>query len=155
MNKAIALSLIVLSGCGGSDGSGSGAAATPTPANNVTATSIMKVVSGNGCGKSDTGIAGLTINYYYQNDLLESGDRFVSCWIAGSTSQYAGSYLYKAGSNGATNGYCSVVSDIDAASSGYWSFTTSNGIATVKYNDVGSTHNGYVYTFATADCTNY
>lgn len=150
MTKGILFTSILMmtSACGGSS--------TDAPAGTPTATpSDMKVASGTTCIKTDSGI-GTTVVLNYEHDLLDSGDLYVACSVSGTTYQSSNSHLYKAGASGVSTGACSVIYDIDTASSGGWYFQNPSAtFRTVYYLDATSTHNNYQYTFTAGDCTNY
>lgn len=149
MTKRILIALtFVLTACGGSE-----PAAVNVPTNSTTPNVGMKVVSGLGCYKVDSG-SGTLLGYSYENSLLDGGDHYVVCSVSGPTYQTSNSHLYKAGTAGATTGSCHVGFDIDTPSAGYWSFGTIGSVAEVYYLDSGSVHNNYQYTF-TSDCSNY
>jgi hypothetical protein len=148
MNKGLLFTFVMMvaTACGGSnpaltaDGNPS-----PTPVD-------MKIQSGTLCVKTDSG-SGTAVTYTYENDLLDSGDVFVSCVVSGQATQSSFSRLYKSGTT--TNGPCRVVYDIDAASGGLWAFQKVSGINYVAYIDSASAHNNYQYQFSTSDCSNY
>ena len=160
-NGLVIFALIgLLTACGGSSASSDGTtgttSGTPSGTSNTPSQTDdgLKVVSQTGCTVVDTGI-GSTFLYSYQSDMLESGDRFVTCEIIGGNAQYSDTHLYKVGSNGANNGSCNVVADVDTASLGSWQFTSLNGVTKVIYNDSSSSHNGYTYTFLAGNCTTF
>jgi hypothetical protein len=144
---------LALTGCGGKDGAAgatgaTGAAGATGASGSAGITSATKLY----CSKIDAG-TGASFLYKYRSVVFSNGDRFVSCSVSGSNAGYGSSDYFKSSQNGATTGGCTVEADLDTASSGFWSFTSQSGTSKVVYTDSGSTHDGYTYTFVTADCS--
>lgn len=111
----------------------------------------------------DAGISGLDLSQWVscvktQGGLLfeygvtrfTSGDAMTRCAVAGTGWTVSNSYVYPVEKAGAANGLCILTYDVDAATGGYWTFTTTTGGAV--YTDSGSTSNGSTVTFATTEC---
>lgn len=101
------------------------------------------------CGKLSGG-------YYfrYQHATFSDGSAFVSCEVRDNYTTASSSTIYSASQNGAAQGGCTVTMDSEGTlASGWWNFIRSSATATATYNDVGSTINGSVVTFASSDCT--
>lgn len=124
------------------------------PASNIPTPVDAESISGSlYCSKVDVG-SGVTLTYQYQNATYANGDHIITCSISSSLGEYSHTQLFKPSAPGALNGFCSVGYDVDGLSSGYWIFTSSGGVNKAVYNDVGSAHNNYTYTFAGGDCVN-
>lgn len=130
---------LLMSACSGGGGSSS---ATPvTPSNpTVNEDSLSNVVR---CFKI---ASGLTFEYVVNN--FSSGDKYVTCSVAGSSIQVFQSIFYKSTFAGYSTEGCILVSDADASpTSGYWTFSKNAGVRTAVYSDSGSGVNGTTITF--------
>lgn len=147
--KSLVLTLVtigILSGCGqqgekgdaGPKGDSGGTGATGTTASISSSTHCAKTVS--------------SLNFEYDYVVFSSGDVWVNCNIEDSSAEYSNSSFYKSTQTGASTGGCLLTYDIDTASSGYWSFTTSPSRQAI-YKDTGSANNGTTVSFATSDCS--
>lgn len=145
------LCLLILSSCsGGSGGSSAAAPATPTtPTTPVTEDSLSTVVR---CFKV---ASGLSFEYVVNN--FSSGDKYITCSVAGGSIQVFQSVFYKSTFSGYATEGCLLVSDADATpTSGYWTFSKNSGTRTAVYSDSGSGVNGTTITYNnTTECTTY
>lgn len=139
------LFILFLSACGGS--SGSDGAAGAVGLNGTNGTAGLTVSSEFFCGSVDGG-SGTSLTFKYQSVKYTTGDRDVNCSIADSAHQYSAETFYRVGSTGATTGSCILGYDLDGASGGFWTYTSSGGTNQVVYTDGGSGHNGYLYNLA-------
>lgn len=85
----------------------------------------------------------------------ESGATFVSCAISDPARTFSNVEIWRAGTNGATNGACAVVYDLESSTlnGGFWAFQTVGGVTSARYNDVSSPSNGVTYAFDAASCS--
>lgn len=107
----------------------------------------LTIASGFQCSKISGALA-----FIYQSITFSTGDRWLTCAIEDLASSYSESQFYKANQAGATSGWCMVTYDLDAATAGFWSFTSNSG-RTAVYNDSSSGSNNTTITFADSDCT--
>lgn len=151
-NLMLSVMVSMLLGCGkGSSDSPSAPQIPPT-----TNIDSIAVSSNETCSKVDVG-SGVSLLYQYQSVLYTSGDRLITCSISNSTGEYAHTIFYRSSQAGAQTGTCIVGQDIDALSSGYWTFSD-DLVTLVKktlYTDASSVKNGYTYTFVAANCQTY
>lgn len=82
------------------------------------------------------------LNFDYDRYTFADGSVLLNCAIRDAASIYSNNFLFKDDQVGATNGNCAVVYDVDAATSGYWTFESPNNVATATYSDSGSPFNG-------------
>lgn len=149
-------SLLLFAACGGDPGAagavGPKGASGLNGVDGQTGAGGETIASGIGCAKVDAG-SGVSALLVYESIIYSTGDRFVSGSVSGNSLQSSGTEMFKSTQAGALSGGVTVVADIDAASSGAWTFTSQAGVTKAVYNDVTSAHNLYTYTFAAGDCT--
>lgn len=142
--------LLILSSCGGGSGGSPAPSASPsTPDNTATEDSLSTVVR---CFKI---ASGLSFEYVVNN--FTSGDKYVTCSVAGGSIQVFQSVFYKSNFAGYAAESCLLVSDADNnPTSGYWTFSKNSGTRTAVYSDSGSGVNGTTITFNnTTECSTY
>lgn len=100
------------------------------------------------CSKIDSGLM-----FDYLILRYTSGDVFVDCSISDSSATYSRTAFFKAGQTGATTYSCLLTYDVDASSSGYWTFNYGSSVYKATYSDSGSASNNFVLTYASGDCT--
>jgi hypothetical protein len=137
---------------------GCGPAPEPTEESKSSAGSTASPTSKTGTSQADMA---LTVDYFctavvvgsgpawgFQYNVWDYNDGSVmtGCSISNSYSQSTGLGMYRSTQNGAGTGSCSVTDDVDAPTSGYWSFAINRagGTATATYHDTGSNSDGKV-----------
>lgn len=96
-----------------------------------------------------TAAVGLSHDRYVYAD----GSVMAFCYVYDASATYSNLSMYKSGQFGASDGGCSVFYDVDANTSGFWSFsTTTTAESVVTYRDQSSQQNGYRAIIA---CTEY
>ena len=152
MKHILALAMIaVLSACGSdpkvSTVSVPGPAGARGPAG-PSGTNGIGISSSTSCGVIASGLY-----FIYNVVTFGSGDKWVKCSVVDTYYSVEQSSIYLASQSGAVTEGCSVGSDVDAASGGYWRFTNTSVARTAVYNDPGSADDGFTVTFASGDCS--
>ena len=153
MRKTILIGLLVLSGCGGAIGPAGPAGATgATGARGATGNSGsdgMTIQSNFFCSGSHSGLI-----FIYQAIVYSTGDAQITCAISNTLDTFSNTVVYKSTQTGAQTGGCSLTYDVDAATSGYWTFIVTSGpSASMTYHDTGSASDGTVINFAGGECS--
>lgn len=103
------------------------------------------------CTALDAG-SGATAIYTYEIITYSSGDKLVICSLRVNAGQYENAVFLKQSQGGNQNASCVVNTDVDAATAGFWTFTSQGGVTKNVYSDAGSVHNNYSYTFTSGNC---
>lgn len=140
---------LLMSACSGRGGSSTASPTPTTPDPTVNEDSLTSVVR---CFKI---ASGLSFEYVANN--FSSGDKYVTCSVAGNSIQVFQSVFYKSTFAGYSTEGCILVSDADATpSSGFWTFSKNSGVRTAVYSDSGSGVNGTTITFNnTTECSTH
>lgn len=145
--KALTLALVALGcvGCGGGPG-----AAGPTGATGA-AGHIIHTTS---CNNSLSSDSGTSVPLFYRFDFvtLSSGDVQVACSVAGSSQEGSNAVFYASTMPGASSGACFIDSASGAPGTGYWTLSLQGATAKAVYSAPGQAHDGYTYTFSSAQC---
>lgn len=127
-----------------------------------------------GCGKGEKGDVGLQgspgtdglilsqitsctkvsagIRYFYEVAIFTNNDKFLTCSVSGSTAESGISFFAKTTQAIHPTETCTVGFDLDAASSGFWTFSSNTGRKAV-YTDVASGQDGLTINFMGLDCS--
>lgn len=149
-------SITILNGCGSAPPSIPADTSAPLIVTQTSsAAEPASITSGISCDKLTT-FAGSSMIFEYESVIYSTGDRFVTCQLDAFSSSFFSSHLYPAAQNGATTGGCQFTADVsNAATGGYWTFSSQSGTTKAVYNDVGDVNNLSAVTFATGDCKTF
>jgi hypothetical protein len=139
---AVMLMALTLAACGPGE---PGPAGPPGP-QGPKGDSGMEIRSNGFCSQTGT-LNGNPVVLQHRVTDFSDGSTFTSCAVSLTPGTNSTASFFNPESNGATDGSCLVVSDVDAPSFGYWSFMLPAGASTAvaTYHDEDSIFDGTIY----------